>query len=215
MQEIQELPLVLVNALDLHVEQRIDSDLHTGAPPHLLGQSLLVRALDAAEMPAELGIIRRPRQPSDLLQIVLPGGAQMLREQRRQPGVRLLQPAAHRDAVGHVDESIGADFGKTRKHASAHELGVQLRDTVDVMAADHGEMRHPHPPLAVLGDDRQAPLEIRIARPARRQILQEIAVDRVDDLEVPRQQALDQGDRPGLQRFGKQAYDWYRRTPAS
>ena len=77
-EEVQELALVLVNALDLHVEQRIDSDLHAGAPPHLLGEPQLVGALDAAEMAAKFRILRRSDQPSDLLEIVLPGGAETL-----------------------------------------------------------------------------------------------------------------------------------------
>ena len=96
---------------------------------------------------AELGFLRRSDQPSDFLEIVLPGGAETLREQRRQPGVRLFQPAADGDAVGHIDESIGIKSGKPAEHALAHELGVQLRHAVHVMTADDREMRHPHPPL--------------------------------------------------------------------
>ena len=104
-QEIQELALVLVDSLHLNVEQGIDTEFHSGAPHDLVGQPLLVGALDAAKLAAKLRIPGRPRQPPEFFEIVFPARPQSFRQKRRQAEVRLLQPAADRDPVGHIDES--------------------------------------------------------------------------------------------------------------
>ena len=65
-------------------------------------------------------------------------------------------------------------------------------------------MAHPHPAAEQLVDHRHVG-EVRVAvlRPGA-QALQHVLVDLVDDLEVPRQQPLDEPDRPALERLGHQ-----------
>ena len=43
------------------------------------------------------------------------------------------------------------------QHGLLEQLRVQRGHAVDGVAADHGEVRHPHVPLAGLVDERQAP----------------------------------------------------------
>ena len=81
---------------------------------------------------------------------------------------------------------------------------MQLRDAVDAMRADHREVCHAHAPVAFLVDQRHATAALEVMRIARAHDLQEIAVDLVDDLQVPRQEPLEERDRPGLQRLGQQ-----------
>ena len=68
---------------------------------------------------------------------------------------------------------------------------MQFRNPVHVMASDDREVRHAHPPLAILGDDGQVPLRTRNRRDDAIERRQEIAIDDVDDLEMPWQQPLD------------------------
>src|SRR6202012_5589474 len=70
--------------------------------------------------------------------------------------------------------------------------------------ADPREVRHAHAPLAVLGDDGKPPLRIEIAGTMPLERREKIAVDEVDDLEVARQQPLDEGDGPGLEGLRQQ-----------
>ncbi len=57
MQNLEVLPLVLVDALDLHVEERVGVAAKAQLPLQLVGQRLLALALDAAPVGAEFGIL--------------------------------------------------------------------------------------------------------------------------------------------------------------
>ncbi len=104
-------------------------------------------------MAAKLRVVGRAGQPAKLLEIVFPRSTQVLREQCGQPGVRLLEPAPHCDSVGDIDEAVGIHLREIAEHELAHDVGVQLRDAVDLVAADDGEVRHAHAPAVRVVDD--------------------------------------------------------------
>ena len=87
----------------------------------------------------------------------------------------------------------GVEF---REEVLAQQLGVQRRDPVHGVRAHDGEVRHPHPLLAVLLDQRAGPLLVVVARPFRLAQGHDAHVDLVDDLEVARQHALEERDAP-------------------
>ena len=97
----------------------------------------------------------------------------------------------------------------------AHEIGVQLRDAIDPMTADDREMRHAHAAIAAVVDDRQAPQPLLISGVTLFDRLQEVAVDQIDDLQMPRQQALEHRHRPCLERLGQQGVIGVRKHAAS
>jgi hypothetical protein len=99
-----------------------------------------------------------PRQCADQRQVVLPGIPEPLAEQRRQAGIRLFQPAPHRDAIRDIDEAFGAKLREAAEHVRAHQFRMQARDAIDAMAADHRQMRHAHLAVIADGDDRQVTL---------------------------------------------------------
>src|SRR4029077_12745825 len=100
-------------------------------------------------------------------------------------GVALQQPPARGDAVGLVVEALRPQLVEVAKHLALEDPGVQRRDPVDAVATDYGAGRHAHAPAALLLDDRHAP-GARVVRPeAAPHLLEESAVDLVDDLEVP------------------------------
>ncbi len=75
---------------------------------------------------------------------------------------------------------------------------------VGAVRADDGQMGHPDSLLGALLDEADAPDAILVAGIARTHVVQEAAVHLVDDLEVPGQADLEEGDRPGLERLGQQ-----------
>ena len=99
----------------------------------------------------------------------------------------------------------GNSRGEVGHGLRAEQLGVDGRDAVGAVGADDGQVRHPH--LAA-----PAPSSIRLTRASLRlvagvlrpHVVQEPAVDLVDDLQVPREQGLEQLDRPLLQGLGQQ-----------
>ena len=90
------------------------------------------------------------------------------------------------------------------EHGLLHQVGMHRRDAVDAVRADEGELPHPHPAAGLLVDQRHRGAEIDVARAARVGQRQMRGVDAVDDFEMPRQQPLEQFDRPGLQRLRQQ-----------
>ena len=82
---------------------------------------------------------------------------------------------------------------------------MQLSDSIDPMAADDRDMRHAHAAIAVVVDDGQAPAAAVIAGVPCLDRLQKITIDQVDDLQVPRQQPLEHGHGPGLERLRQQS----------
>ena len=90
------------------------------------------------------------------------------------------------------------------EHGLAHQIGMHRRDAVDAVRADEGELAHADAAAALLVDQRDRGAEIDVAGGARFGQRQMLDVDAVDDLEMARQQPLEQLDRPGLQRFRQQ-----------
>ena len=75
---------------------------------------------------------------------------------------------------------------------------------VGAVRADDGQVGHAHLALAALLDQAHARHAAVVAGVARADVVEEAAVDLVDDLQVPRQHQLEQADRPVLQRLGQQ-----------
>ena len=90
------------------------------------------------------------------------------------------------------------------EHGLAHQVGMHRRDAVDAMRADEGKLPHPHLAAAALVDQRDRGEEIHVAGRAMLGELEMLRVDAVDDLQIPRQQPLEQLDRPRLQRLREQ-----------
>ena len=78
---------------------------------------------------------------------------------------------------GHISIEVLQD-------ALLEQFGVQRGDAVDRMAADGREMCHPDALPAVLTDQRHPPQPIVVAGELRAYLVEEAAVDLVDDLEV-------------------------------
>src|SRR5690606_30753514 len=143
-------------------------------------KALLVRMLDGAETLAELRIVCRPLESLEILEIVLPRGAELLREELREPRIRLLEPTAHRDAVRHVREAIGPHVGEVLEDRLSHQPRVKLRDAVHLVATDDRQISHPYAPIAFFIDERHTSTPIEIVRVLGADRFEEVAIDLID-----------------------------------
>ncbi len=203
-QAVEQLALVLVDPLDLHVEDRVRVHQRAGAPLDHRGQVHLVAALDRLERRVEPHVVDQRPQPRQLVEVRDPRAAQSLGDHLGQARVGEQQPAPRRDAVGLVVEALGEEAGEVGQQVRLDQLRVQLGHAVDAVRAHHGQVRHAHLPLGPLLDDRGPALQLRVPGRGDVHVVHEAVVDLEDDLHVPRQQALEERDRPALQRLGQQ-----------
>ena len=125
-------------------------------------------------------------------------------EKLGQPRVRVSQPAARRDPVGHVREALGPQAREILEDGLHQQLRVQRRHAVHLVAADDCQARHAHAALAAFVDQRQPRQKTAVARAMCGREVQQFLVDAEDDLEVARQHMLHQPHRPGFQCLGHQ-----------
>ncbi len=204
MQAVEELPLVFVNPLHLDVEQGIRIDGDAGVPLDDGGQTGLVPLLDMQKLVLKSRFAGELVQQFELIKIRDPVVADRSMNQIGEFRVALHQPAAWRDAVRLVVEAFRPEFVELGQQRLLDKFGVHRRDAVDRMAADDGQVAHADLAAGFLVNDRNAPQSLDIARPAVADLLQEAMIDFEDDLQVPRQNAFEQRDRPALQGFRQQ-----------
>jgi hypothetical protein len=130
-ERVEELALVLVEALDLHVEERIRIDGHAELALDELGERLLVAALHRGEARAEGGIVDVLLEALEALEIGDPLVADALGDERGEARVAGLEPAPRGDAVGLVVEALRPELVEVAEQVALDELGVELGDAVD------------------------------------------------------------------------------------
>ncbi len=203
-QHLEHLPLVLVESLDHDVEHVVFADVEAVALAQDAREPALVAGLDRGELLAELGVGGERLEAAQPLEVDGPAGAERLGDELGERRVGEADEAPRRDAVGDVGELAGEELVEVVQHLVAQQLGVELSDAVDLGAGDGGEVGHPHRAVRVLGDDRHGTDAQLIVAEALAHGEEELVVDAVDDLEVPRKQPPEQVDRPHLERFGKE-----------
>ncbi len=107
MQNVEQLPLIFMNAFDLNVEQRIHADINVELLLYHCNQSFLVCALYSSELFAKRCVIGKRNQALQLTQVLDPTRADARSDEFGQTPVRLIQPAARRDAISNIDDFAG------------------------------------------------------------------------------------------------------------
>ena len=145
MQHVEQLALVLVQALHLHVEDRFPVDRESVLALDVRRELLLVPLLDVAEFGAERFVFGERLQLAQLVQIDGPALADPLGDGGRQQGIGRQKPTARGDAVRLAVEAIRPHLVEVAQQVLLEQLRVQRRDAVDRVGPDHGEVRHPDP----------------------------------------------------------------------
>ena len=104
--DVQQLALIFVYPLDLHVEQARRIDLDAGAALDVGREPYLVGLLHAVERVAEACIVDVSPQLCEPVEVGPPALPQRTIEQSGEAAVRLRKPAPRRHAVGDIGEPV-------------------------------------------------------------------------------------------------------------
>ena len=137
-----------MQALDLHVEQRMRVQLLPGLFIQVRRKGDLVPVLDVPHALQHRRVICKLGKVRKLFRMVPIAGADAFVQQCRQPRVGVAQPAPVRDAVGHVVEALRVHPVEVLEDALPQDLRVQFGHAVDRMRADDGQIRHVYLPVA-------------------------------------------------------------------
>ena len=121
-QNVQQLPLVLVDALDLHIEEAVGIHLDPADDMMTPGPDPLVFQLDGAEAFTKPAVLGKRLQFGQPLEVGDPSWADSLGNQGRQTGIGLIEPAPRGDPVGDVEEPIRENAGKVSEYRGLHQL---------------------------------------------------------------------------------------------
>ena len=145
-ENVQKLPLVFVDSLDLDVKHGVDRDVDTGSLLDVVFANLfgarawLPSTLFAIpdfcvfnQLAQNLGV----RDPSV-------GVSDPLGDDFAQFWVAKCQPPSRRDAVGFVLELVARRFLQTLKRERLDDIGVNLRDAIDGQTCDAAQVSHSH-----------------------------------------------------------------------
>ena len=148
MEHVEVLPLVFVEALDVNVEEARGVDGDAGARRDLSRERFLVLPLDAPPLLAKRGVAGEGFECADQLEVMRPRLANRLRDEFRLPGIDQHDEPARRHAVRHIPDLRGPELVKITQKVASQQIAVERGHAVDRVAADAGEVRHAHRPLA-------------------------------------------------------------------
>jgi hypothetical protein len=205
MQNVEQLPLVFVDTLDLAIEETIRIYCVAGRILEPLAEGRLGFLLGFEEARAEVRIVGIGNQLFQTSHVRNPTFADGLGDEARQPRVGQHQPAARRDAVGLVAESLREHLGEIRHELGAQQVGVDLGDAVGAVAADDGEVSHAHLAARALLDETHALQLFGLLGETLAYFVEKTSIDLVDNGQMTRQQHLKEIDGPFLQSFGQQS----------
>ena len=169
-----------------------------------VGEPHLGLALGRANRGAERLVSGQRLELLELVEIDDPAVADGVGDHRGERRIREQEEAPLRDAVGLVVEPVGEERGEVGHDGPLEQLRVNRRHAVGAVRADDGEVRHADLLRLALLDEAHARDASVIAGETGAHVVEEAAVDFVDDLELPRQHHLEPRQRPLLQRFGQQ-----------
>ena len=149
-QQVEQLAFVFMHALDLHVKQALGVDPDAEFTPYVIGQATLVLLLGQAHRIVEGRFAGEWAQLGKLIQMATPVATDPVVNQPGQWLVRLRQPAPWRDAIGLVAEALRKKACEIGEDGLHHQLTVQGRDAVDLVAGQQAQVGHAHTPVSVL-----------------------------------------------------------------
>ena len=151
MHDVEHLPLVLVQTLDLDVEEGVRVHVDAVGMGDILGKTQLVVPLDGGQTVQDRLVVGAAHQILQPIGVLGKAVADQFLQQGGQFRVGLAEPAAVGDAVGDVQEPLRRVLVVVVEDGLFEDLGVQGADAVDLVAGGQAEIMHPH---LVVGDDR-------------------------------------------------------------
>ena len=193
-----QLPFILVQPLNLNIKNRPGIHLDIIMLFNVLSQSFLIFIFDPAEILKRLFIPDIIHQVLQMRQIHDPGIADLISDPFGQLRIAMQQETPLGNAVGLVVKLFRIHRVKVFKRLFFQNLSMQSGHAVDRIAADNGQMRHLN--LAVR-HDRHSSQELTVVAELINYLRAEAAVNFLNDLVNPQQQAAEYLNRPFLQGF--------------
>ena len=198
MQDVHDLALVRVDALDLDIEDHVGIDEDAAVRVDIVGKIDLSEAFDLRKFRQKRFVRHMIVEVRELIGRLLPCIADRLVDERSQLRIRTDEPAAMRDAVRLVVELRRIIAMEELQRVFFQDVRMNRRDAVDTVTADDGEPRHVHLPVL---DDGKLVHHLLVVREAPAHLLKVAAVDLLDDHIDARQKRAEHVDRPLLQSF--------------
>jgi hypothetical protein len=190
--------------LNLDVEHPVRVQLYARHRADVGSQARLVAAFHVAPLLTEGGIVDERLQSAQAPQIGQPAVVDLAVQQLPKARIGQRKEAAWRHAVCLVAEPLRPHLIEVFEHTTFQQFRVQGCDTVDGVAADGRQVRHPDVLIAVLADDRHPAEPVAVAGEPGAHLVEEPVIDFVDDLKVAGQRLGEHLQRPGLQRLRQQ-----------
>ena len=189
--------------MPLHLAVEDEAGIHhqPHAPLDVPGERFLVRPLDRGPLLLEGGVPRERLEKPQTIEVRLPPLADRLGDEARETGIAAQEPAPGSDAVRLVVDPAREQLLEVGEGGAPEYRGVEAGDAVDREASRHAEVRHVY--LAGVVHDGHALLARLVAREAHAHGRAQAPVDLLDDLQVPRQQPLQEVGGPLLERLGQ------------
>ena len=141
-EQVQLLPLVLVETLRLDVEHRARVHRHALGPAEPVGQCFLIFCLHFAELLEHRGVICEVKQLLELGRILAEARADVLLEHRGEARIALQEPATEGDAVCLIIKLLRVELVEVMELGVLQDLRMQRCDTVRGMREMDVHMRH-------------------------------------------------------------------------
>ena len=196
MHDIHQLTLVGMDALYLHIKHGINLDADLVVGQHILGKSTLSGTLYLVDGLQESRVVHILVQLLHELGVASPCPGQLVVNNMCQLVVGTDQPAAMGDAVGLVVELLREVLVEVLQGAFLQDVGMETCHAVYAEGAYNCQTSHVN--LAIL-QDRQLTHQLLIVRVLGAYLIEEAAVDLVDNHVDTRQQLLKELPVPLLQ----------------
>ncbi len=151
----------------------------------------------------EFSVARQGSDPLYLLQVPHPTVSDAAGDEGAHGGIAPRNPTSGGDSVGLVVEPLGEHGREFREQTLLHEIAVEGGDPVDRIAADDREVGHANGSHRALVDDGHTADAPVVAGETRPRVVEEAAVDFVNNLKMARKQMSHEIHRPLLQGLGQ------------
>ena len=189
-----------MQALDLHIEDRVRVDDLPGRLAQVVGEGNLVVVLDFGETGEHALIVFKLAEVFETSRLVTISVADAVLDEGGKLRIGIAEPAAVRNAVGHIGETVGVHLVEVLEDRVHENLGVDLRHAVNGMRADDCQICHAD---SAARQDGNAGDLVPVGGEVLPCFLAEALVDFFNNHVHARQRQREELLVPGLQRFGQ------------